>query len=179
MCRATRPTAPSREYWWVARAPPRGWSEPAAARSSTIAGPSVDPGDDRHAGAQTVEKAVCVVDHDFDGNALNHLGEISCRIVGRQEGELRAGAGRKREHVTAQPMARKSIHADLGLLADGHVRQLGFLVVRDHPDVRQRGERGDLAADPHVLTGFDLTLADHAVLGCENARVAKVDPGDL
>src|SRR6266851_2000738 len=76
-------------------------------------------------------------------------------------------------------MTRKSIHADLGLLADGHVRQLGFLVVRDHPDVRQWYERGDLSPDPHVLTRFDLTLADHAVLGCENARVTEIDLGDL
>jgi hypothetical protein len=66
-----------------------------------IAGPGVDPGNNGHAGAQMVEKAVCVVDRDFNGDTLNHLGEISRRVVGRQEGELRAGARRKREHVTA------------------------------------------------------------------------------
>src|SRR6266436_5152 len=110
MCRAIRPAAPSREFRWVAWAPP--WARPGLEAdpvcSSITVGPGVDPGDDRHAGAQTLEKSVCVVDRDFDGNALNHLGEISCRIVGRQEGELRAGAGREREHVTAQAVARKS-----------------------------------------------------------------------
>src|ERR1700730_5712560 len=172
MCRAIPHTPPPREYWWAARV-----AEPL--RSSTLAGPGVDPGNDRHAGTQPVEEAVRVVDRNFNGNSLNHLGEISGRIVGRQERELRAGARRKREHMAVQPVTRERIHGDLRRLADGHVRQLGFLVVRDHPDVRQRNERGDLPSDPHVLTRFDLTLTDHAVLRGENARVTEVDVGEL
>src|SRR3981081_1351854 len=116
MCRAIRPTAPSREYWSAERAPasaqPRLEAHPAC--SSTIAGPGIDPGNDGHAGAQPVEEAVRVVDDDFNGNTLNHFGEIAGRIVGRQKRELRARARRKREYVAAQPVTRESIHGDLG-----------------------------------------------------------------
>src|ERR1700737_1539881 len=101
MCRAIRPTARSREYRRVARAPPSARPGLGAdpARSSTIARPGVDPGHDGHAGAPPGEEAVRVVDRDLNGYTLNHLGEISGRIVGRQERELRAGTRRKREHV--------------------------------------------------------------------------------
>src|ERR1700716_2329664 len=105
MCRAIRPTTPTREYRWPEPAPPRARPELARpeleahpACSSTIAGPGVDPGNDGHPGAQPVEEAVRVVDYDFNGNTLNHFGEIPSRIVGRQERELRAGARRKCKH---------------------------------------------------------------------------------
>src|SRR5882757_9954131 len=135
MCRAVRPTAPSREYWWVERA--SRWAQPGRgahpARSSTIAGrPGVDPGNEGHAGAQPVEEAVRVVDNDFNGNTLNHFGEVSGGIVGRQERELRTGTRRKREYMAAQPVTRESIDGDLGRLVDGHVcQQIGRASCRE------------------------------------------------
>src|ERR1700692_4165416 len=132
MCRAIRPTAPTREYGWVERAPlwvqPRPKADPA--RSSAVAGPGIHPDNNRHAGAKAVAETVRVVDDNLHGDTLPHLGEISGGVVGRQERELRAGARSKREHVAAQTVARERIHGDLGRLAYIHVRQLGLLVIR-------------------------------------------------
>src|SRR3981189_736644 len=76
-------------------------------------------------------------------------------------------------------MAGKGIYPDLRFLIRGHVRQLSFLVVGDDPHMRQGRERGDLGPGPDVLAGFDLTLADDAVLGRDDAGVGQIQGTDL
>ncbi len=111
----------------------------------------------------------------FTAMRCTTLVKLPVAIVRRQQGEL--GARRRREglHVALQHVAGKGIDPHLRLLADRHVGQLGFLVVGDHPDARQRRQRGELAADPDILARPDLPLAQHAVHRRDHAGVAKVD----
>src|SRR5277367_6883291 len=78
--------------------------------------------------------------------------------------------------MSVQCMSRKGIDRDFRLLSDRHMGQLRFLVVCNHPDVGQGDEARDLSAYAYQLSGFDLTLSDHAVLGRCDGRVADVDP---
>jgi len=55
----------------------------------------VDPGDHGHAGAQPVEEAVGVVDHDFNGNPLNHLREIAVALSGGSSANCEPAPGAK------------------------------------------------------------------------------------
>ena len=78
--------------------------------------------------------------------------------------------------MTLQRMSREGIDGDLRPLSDRHVGELCLLIVRNHPDVGQGGEGRDLTACAHQLSGLDLTLSDHTVLGRRDRGVAEIDP---
>jgi hypothetical protein len=78
-------------------------------------------------------------------------------------------------HVTRQCASREGVHADPGLLPDRHVRELGLLVVGNHPHVRQRREGRDLCANAHQLSGLHLALSEHTVLSGDDRRVLQVE----
>ncbi len=67
----------------------------------------VDARHDRHAGAKLLDQRLARVEGDADRNALDHLGEVSRRIVGRQQRELRAGCRRQTLDMAVQRGARK------------------------------------------------------------------------
>src|SRR5579862_5014457 len=64
---------------------------------------------DGHPGAQTAGERVALVDGDLDGNALNDFGEISGRVIGRQQRKLLATGRRQAVHVTTHSDAVKRI----------------------------------------------------------------------
>src|SRR5271170_3554662 len=78
--------------------------------------------------------------------------------------------------MSTQRVSRKGIDRDFRLLSDRHMGQLRFLVVCNHPDAWQGDEARDLSAYAYQLSGFDLTLSDHTVLGGCDRGVADVDP---
>src|SRR3984893_6587045 len=73
----------------------------------------VNLGDDRHPRQQALQQRLALVELDPDRDALDHLGEIAGRIVGRQQRELRAAGGRDPLDAAMQPLARETI--------DGHL----------------------------------------------------------
>ena len=74
-------------------------------------------------------------------------------------------------------MPREGIDPDPRLLSDRHVGELGLLVVRDHPDLGQRGQRGDLGSDTDQLPGLHLALTEDPVLRCGDGGVLQVEVG--
>src|ERR1700719_4248640 len=168
---AIPPTIPSRGWSAAARAPP--------VRSWMLARAGVDARNHRHAGTQQVDKAIGVVNDNFDSDTLHYFREISRGIVRRKKRELRTRTRRKREYMPVQPVAGKSIHGDVGAFSDAHVRQLGFLVVRNDPHIRQRCERGYLASPSHELPRLYLALPDDAVLRRQDTRVRKIELRDF
>src|ERR1700733_10617934 len=91
----------------------------------------VDCGDDRHSRQQALQQRLALVELDPDRNALNHLGEIAGRVVGRQQCELRSAGGRDPLDATVQRLARETIDLHFDRLARLDPRQLGLLVVGD------------------------------------------------
>ena len=114
------------------------------------------------------------VQRDLHRNALHDLGEIARRVVGRQQREGASGAGRPAVDMPREDEVGESIDGDARGLADAHIGHLGFLVVRDHPDVGQRHDRDDLRADVDELAGPHLALADEAVGRRNNVRVTEI-----
>src|SRR5258706_11473784 len=53
----------------------------------------MDFSDDRHPRQQTLQQRLALAELNPNRNALNHLGEIAGRIIGRQQRELRAAGG--------------------------------------------------------------------------------------
>src|ERR1700731_3377079 len=91
-----------------AATPPREIGSRSAPLLSAIRNRSdgVDLGDDRHSRQQALQQRLALVELNPDRNALNHLGEIAGRVVGRQQCELRSAGGRDPLDATAQPLAR-------------------------------------------------------------------------
>ena len=68
----------------------------------------------------------------------------------------------------------EGVDGDPGRLAKPDVGHLGLLVIRDHPDVRQRHDRDDLRADIDELAEAHLPLPDQPIRRGENARVTQI-----
>jgi hypothetical protein len=97
--------------------------------------------------------------------------------AGRQQAELRPACRRNAVHNRVDRDSRESVDADFGALADRDMGELGFLVVRDDPDlVRHDGD--DLCPGVDVLPGADVAFADFASRG-GYAGIAQVDFGQI
>jgi len=92
---------------------------------------------------------------------------------------LRAAGRRNAVDMAGDDDARIGIDFDLGLLADGDAGELGFLEVRDDPDIVQRHDRDHLGADIHILARADLALADQPVRRCHDPGIAEIDLGEV
>src|ERR1700682_2624109 len=77
----------------------------------------VNLGDGRHPRQQAFQQRLALVEPYPNRDALNHLGEIAGRVVGRQQCELRPTGGRYALDTAMQPFAWETI--------DGHVDRLG------------------------------------------------------
>ena len=74
-------------------------------------------GYDRHARAQVAREAVVGVEHDLHRDALDDLGEVAGRVVGRQQGEFLAAGRGDAVDMAFDLDARKHVDLDLDLLA--------------------------------------------------------------
>ena len=70
----------------------------------------------------------------------------------------------------------EGVDLDLHRLARPHVGELCLLVVRHDVDRVQRHDRHQLRAGLHVLADAQRPGADRAVLGCDDRRIAEVQP---
>src|ERR1700722_18523651 len=95
--------------------PPREIGPESASLLSAIRSRSdgVDCGDDRHSRQQALQQRLALVELDPDRNALNHLGEIAGRIIGRQQCELRSAGGRDPLDAAAQRLRPGNIGPSL------------------------------------------------------------------
>ena len=85
-------------------------------------------------GRTRVPSAGLRIQHDLDRDALHDLGEVAGGIVGRQQREGAAGAGRPAVDMAGQRQVGKRVHGDARRVAETHVGHLRLLVVRDDPD---------------------------------------------
>src|SRR5271168_5306317 len=81
--------------------------------------------------------------------------------------------------MAAQHDTWKSVNRHPRCLAQAYSGRLRLLVVGDHPDIGQRYERDHLGAKADVLTGPNLSLADHSIDRRGDAGVAKSDFGEI
>src|SRR5258707_4745748 len=77
----------------------------------------VNSGHDRHPRQQALQQRLALVEGDPNRDALNHLGEIAGRVVGRQQRELRSAGGGDSLDAAVQALACETI--------DGHVERPG------------------------------------------------------
>ena len=68
---------------------------------------------DGHTRPQAAEEALILVQLNPDRNPLHHFGEISRRIVRRQERELGPAGRRDPFDMPCQPLVRKGVDADI------------------------------------------------------------------
>ena len=121
----------------------------------------LDGRDHRHAGAQLDGRVA--VEHDLDGDALHHLGEVAGGVVRRQQREFLAAGGREAVDVAVHDLAREHVDLDIDRLALVHVGELGLLEVRDDVGAGRRHQRHQLRAGLHELADAQRAVADHAV----------------
>src|SRR5882757_7061378 len=137
----------------------------------------MNSGDDRHPRQQAFQQRLALVEPYPNRDALNHLGEIAGRVVGRQQCELRPTGGRYSLDTAMQPFAWETIDGHVDRLARLYPGQLGLLVVGDDIDVRQRHDIDEVAPDIDVVVRLNLPLADDTIERCCDFGVAKLEAG--
>ena len=115
----------------------------------------------------------------FTAMRCTTLVKLPVALSGGNKREFGSRCRRECQHVSTKRMSGKGIDGNFRLLPDGHMGQLRFLVVGNHPDVRQRGECRDLTAHTHQLSGLDLALTDHPVLSRSDGGVPEIDVGGI
>src|SRR5215471_15548480 len=95
----------------------------------------LDLDDDRHSGPQPVSRARGVIDENLDGDALYDLGEVACRVVGGEQGELRAARRGNLFYMAFQHEPGKRVDGDSRGVAFADVGELRLLIVRLRPHV--------------------------------------------
>src|SRR5580704_9106530 len=88
----------------------------------------VDSSNDRHPRQQPIQRRLALVELNPNRDALNHLGKIAGRVVGRQQRELRAAGGRYSFDAAAPSLARETVDGNLDRLARLDMCELSFLV---------------------------------------------------
>ena len=133
---------------------------------------------DRHSGPHQGSKRRVLVEDDLHRDALHDFGEVAGRVVGRQERKGASGSRRPAVHMAGEREIGKGVDGDAGRLAKPDVGHLGLLVVRDHPDVRQRNDGDHLRADIDELAEPHLPLTHQPIRGRQDSRVAQVVRGE-
>src|SRR5712671_5606005 len=128
----------------------------------------INIGDDGHSRQQALQQRLVVVELNADWDTLDHFGEIAGGVVRRQQRELRTTRRRDPLDVAVQFFVRETVDGEVDRLARLHPRELRFLVIGHHIDVRQRHNIDQVAADIDVVVGLHLPLAHDAIeRGCD------------
>src|SRR6267142_3305643 len=114
-----------------------------------------------------------IVQPNLDRDALYHLREIAGRVVGRQQRKLGSAGWCDLQHLPMNYLPGILVNPKFGRVADLHVGQLGFTIVRLHP-LRDINERDHLRARRNKLSCSDLPFAYSALTRRINFRVAKI-----
>ena len=114
----------------------------------------------------------------FTGTRCTTLVKLPVALSGGSSAKVLPVPG---DQLSTWPVSSRSGKASTVIarrLAEPHVGHLGLLVIRDHPDVRQRHDGDHLRADIDELAGPHLALADQPVGRRHDARVAQVVRGE-
>src|SRR5580692_1867636 len=84
-----------------------------------------------------------IIESDLDRNPLHDFGEISGRIVGRKQSELRSAGRGYLQHFSVNDLSWELVDPKFGGIADLNIGQLGFPVIGLYP-LRDIDEGDDL-----------------------------------
>ena len=116
---------------------------------------------------------VRILERNFHGNPLHDFREIAGRVVGWHKCELRAAGRSNLLYFAVDQFPRIFVDANFRRVADFHIGQLRFAIVRQNP-LDERHEGDNLRSRRYKLPGPDLPLADGAVIRRLNRRVAEI-----
>ena len=179
LIRASGPSGPCARH--PSRAPPwerggRGRRE--GAEGAGGGGAGVDAGGHGEAWAELGKGCVGCGDADADGDALDDLGEVAGRVLGREKGEGAAGAGSEAVDGAVQAVAAEHVDVEVDRFACAHVGELRFLEVGDDVEAGAHGDEAEqFGAGLDVCAGADGAVADDAVDGRANGGVGEVELG--
>jgi hypothetical protein len=115
------------------------------------------------------------VDRQAHRHALHYLHPVAAGVLRRQHRELAAGGRADALHRGVPHHAGIAVHAHRGLLADAHVREVGFLQVRLHPRVLHVHQAEQRLPGIHHVTGAKVFhLCHYAVHGRAHLRAVQV-----
>src|ERR1700722_2104757 len=138
----------------------------------------IDVGNDRSADEQRGLIGVVTDEIDADGQSLDHLDEIACRVLGRQQGQSRSGAlGEPRYPALEDALVAVNVDDEIGRLPDAQVAQLRFLEVGVDPDFRERANRHQALADLDEIARIDIAAGDGPVDLRDDVGVTKIQLG--
>src|SRR6266850_1843867 len=149
----------------------------------------INIGDDGHSRQQPLQQRLAVVELNADWDTLDHFGEIAGGVVRRQQRELRTTRRRDPLDAAVQFFVRETVDGDIDRLARLYPRELRFLVIGHHIDVRQRHDIDQVAADIDVVARLHLPLAGNTIkrrhdlgvaepeLGCGQRRLSALEIG--
>ena len=110
----------------------------------------------------------------FTGTRCTTLVKLPVALSGGSKAKVLPVPG---DQLSTWPVSTRSGNASTVTRAGSPIRtlrHLGFLVVRDHPDIGQRHRGDHLRADIDELPGPHLTLADHPVRRRNDPRVVEI-----
>ena len=111
------------------------------------------------------------IERDPHRHALHDLDPVAGRVLRRQQGERRAGAGAEAfDRAVVRDLLAVDVGLELGRLADAQVAQLAFLEVGVDPDVVERDDREQRRAGLDALAELDAAPRDVAVDRRDAAR---------
>ena len=114
----------------------------------------------------------------FTGTRWTTLVKFPVALSGGSSAKVLPCPRRPTVHVASELEVGKGVDRHAGRLADPDVGHLRFLEVRERPDVRQRKDGDHLRADIDELAEAHLPLADEAVGGRQNSRIAQIVRGE-
>src|SRR5712692_8945918 len=134
--------------------------------------PRPDRCNHRESGAQFGGKGG-VVQRNLDRDALYHLREIAGRVVGRQQRKLGSAGWCDLQHLAVKYLIGILVDPQFSRIANLHVGQLGFAIVRQHP-LRDINERNYLRARRYKLSWPNLSFPHGTLARRVNFRVPKI-----
>src|SRR5260370_8078283 len=126
----------------------------------------------REDGAQFGGKGA-VVQRNLDRDALYHLREIAGRVVGRQQRKLGSAGWCDLQHLAVKYLTGILVDPQFNSIANFHVGQLGFAIVRQHP-LRDINERNYLRARRYKLSWPNLSFPHGTLARRVNFRVPTI-----
>ena len=101
----------------------------------------------------------------FTGTRCTTLVKLPVALSGGSSANVLPVPGDQAVHMAGEREVGKGVDSDASRLANPNVGHLGLLVVRDHPDVRERNDGDHLRADIDELAEPHLPLADQPIRG--------------
>src|SRR5260370_23953622 len=134
--------------------------------------PRPDGCNHRESGAQFGGKGA-VVQRNLDRDALYHLSEIAGRVVGRQQRKLGSAGWCDLQHLAVKYLTGILVDPQFSSIANLHVGQLGFAIVRQHP-LRDINERNYLRARRYSFSWPNLSFPHGTLARRVNFRVPNI-----